>query len=148
MHLSCISACLPYIYLKGPGIEDTISWSHQGCNAGSGREQQRTKPSSLALISFAFFARCLSHPFVPQQHRPVRLYLNSLLPYVPPPPRTRRNACVWCAASACARVIIALQSRRCPRPTCAPISPATTRAGCLFSRSDQTSRGPLVSSDH
>ena len=75
---AAVSIQLVHIYLKGPGIENTINWSRQGCDAGSGRGKHRTKPPSLTLISLAFFARCFSHPFVPQQHRPVCSPLSEL----------------------------------------------------------------------
>lgn len=92
------------LYLKGPGIEDTMNGGRQGCGAGSGR----TKPSSLALISLAFLACCFSHPFV---RRPVCSPLcepsaASLL--------RGSSACVWYGCVCMREYNYSLQSQRWP----------------------------------
>lgn len=108
-----VSIQLPHIYLKGPGTEDTINWSCQGCNTGSGRGKQRTKPSSLALISLAFFTRCFSHPFVPQQHSLVCSPLSQLAASLCSSAAAQREEClrVVCCVCMCERNY-SLQSQR------------------------------------
>lgn len=164
MQPSCISAVCFFtdslraelsihIYLKGRGIEDTIKLEPSRLQTeGSGRRKQRTKPPSSSL-SLAFFARCLSHPFVPQQQlRPVCSPLSALAASLCSSAAAERDECLCVARCVCMHACnYSFQSQRPPLllsiPT--PITHTGRNTSLLFIlKVGQSSRGLFVSSNN